>query len=75
MPGVDRAGQAGELGNARVGAVDRPPVERLRGLGPVAGEVDQPQVLGCDPGSGELLVGGVAAVRPASSRVQDFSEW
>ena len=43
--------------------VDRPPVERLRGLGPVAGEVDQPQVLGCDPGSGELLVGGVAAVQ------------
>ena len=28
----------------------------------VRGLVDQPQLLGCDPGPGELLVGGIAGV-------------
>ena len=64
MPGVDGAGQAGELGDVGVGAVGEPPVERRSGAVPVGFVVDQPQVLGGDPGPGKLLVGGVTGVEP-----------
>jgi hypothetical protein len=42
-----------------VGAVGQPPVEGLLGAGTVGSVVDQPKVLGGDPGPSELLVVGV----------------
>jgi hypothetical protein len=42
-----------------VGAVGQPPVEGLLGAGTVGSVVDQPKVLGSDPGPSELLVVGV----------------
>jgi hypothetical protein len=56
-------GQPGEFGDGGVGAVGQPAVEGVLGADPVGAGEDQPQVLGGDPGSGELLVGGVAGVQ------------
>ena len=78
-PEVDGAGQAGGLGDLGVGAVGQPPVQQLGGAVAVRGLVDQPQLLGCDPGPGELLVGGVAGVeageQPGPVGFQNSAVW
>jgi hypothetical protein len=56
--------QAGEFGDVSVSAVGQPPVEQLVSAGAVAAVVDQPQVLGGDPGSGELFIVGVPGIKP-----------
>ena len=61
-PGIEGTSQAGELGDVSVGAVGQPPVEQPVGASPIAAVVDQPEVLGGDPGSGELLIRGVTGV-------------
>ena len=56
-PRVDRAGQAVQLRDVRVGAVHQPAVQALFGVGPVAGALlDQAQVLGGDPRVADLPV-------------------
>ena len=44
------------IGDVSVGAVGQPPIEGLLGPRPVGAGEDQPQILGGDPGSGELLI-------------------
>jgi hypothetical protein len=46
----------------------------LLGAGPVWATVEQPQLLGCDPGLGQLLVDGVGGVEPGQQRAHDRSE-
>ena len=67
-PGVDGAGQAVELGDVGVGAVHQPPVQPPLGVVAGLGAVHQPQVLGGDPGGGDLPV-DVADVEPGQQPV------
>jgi len=53
-PGVEGAGQAGQLGDTGVGAMGQQAVEQLLGAGVVRRPVEQAQVLGCDPPRGDL---------------------
>jgi hypothetical protein len=61
---ADRRASFGDVG---VGAVGRPPVEQPVGADPVAAVVDQAEVLGGDPGSGELFIGGCRRRRAGAS--------
>jgi hypothetical protein len=54
--GVDGASQAVQLGHVGVGAVGEPAVQPLLGPSAITGLVDQPQVLGGDPGGADLGV-------------------
>jgi hypothetical protein len=60
-------GQAGELGDGGVGAVSQPPMQSRPGAGTVGSVVDQPEVVGGDPGAGGPLDVGVAGVQVLAS--------
>jgi len=67
-PGVDSHGEAVQLRDIGVGAMHPPPVQPPPSLVAGLGAVEQPQVLGGDPGGSDLSV-DVADVEPGQQPV------